>query len=95
MDIKRARQLAQSKTTSPKTLTELAKYGDYQIRRSIVNNPNTPTETLFDLGAEFPEDLLNNAMFSLLLLENPNLIEDLPLATKKSLLKKYYESRTS
>lgn len=50
-------------------------------------NPNTPTEILLKLGAEFPEQLLSNLVFSLLLLENPNLVEQMPLTTLLSILK--------
>ena len=87
MDIEQARQLAQDETTLPEILAQLARNKDYQVRKAVASNPNTPTKTLLNLGADFPEELLNNFVFSLLLLENPNLIEDLPFATKKSLLK--------
>ncbi|VEP11871.1 hypothetical protein H1P_1230017 [Hyella patelloides LEGE 07179] len=87
MDIEQARQLAKDETTAPEILRELAINKDYQTRKSVAENPNTPTKILLNLGAEFPEELLDNPIFNLLSLENLNLIEELPFATKKSLLK--------
>lgn len=47
----------------------------------LATNPNTPTEVLLNLGAEFPEQLLDNPVFFLLLLENLNLVEQMPVTT--------------
>lgn len=87
MDIERARQLAKDETTAPEILQELATSEDYLTRQSVAANPNTPTEILLKLGVEFPEELLNNPIFDLLLLENPNLIKDIPIETLRSLIK--------
>ena len=60
MDIEQTRQLAKDETTSPKILAQLATNEDYETRQSVAANPNTPTDILLNLGAEFPEELLDN-----------------------------------
>ena len=87
MDIEQARQLAKGETTAPEVLAQLATNEDRETRRSVAENPNTPTGILLKLGAEFPEELLNNPIFDLLLLEKPNLIEDIPIKTLRNLIK--------
>lgn len=56
------------------------------IGQAITANPNTPLETLLELGEDFPQEMLDNPMFDLLLLENPNLVEEIPINTIRSLL---------
>lgn len=73
--------------TTPEILLSLSSNKDYETRKAIASNPNTPTEILFQLGVEFPHELLENPVFSLLLLENPNLFQELPEDTQASLLK--------
>ena len=53
----------------------------YAPALNLATNPNTPTEVLLNLGAEFPEQLLDNPVFFLLLLENLNLVEQMPVTT--------------
>ncbi|VEP17727.1 hypothetical protein H1P_6390003 [Hyella patelloides LEGE 07179] len=71
MDIRQARQLAQDENTTPEKLEKLARNKDYQTRKYVAGNPNTPVIVLEKLGAEFPEEITNNPIFYLLLLENP------------------------
>ena len=59
----------------------------YAPALNLATNPNTPTEVLLNLGAEFPEQLLDNPVFFLLLLENLNLVEQMPVTTLQSILK--------
>ena len=87
MNVEISRQLAEDENTAPEVLANLAKSDDYRSRLHVAQNPNTPTITLFNLGSEFPKELLDNPIFDLLFLENPNLIEELSVATKHSLLK--------
>lgn len=54
---------------------------DSEIRSCVAANPNTPIDVLWRLGAEFPQNLLDNPVFLLLLLETPNLIEIVPEET--------------
>ena len=72
MDIQQARQLAQDETTTPELLIELARSEDYQTRKYVAINSNTPITTLEKLGAEFPEEITDNPILNLLLLEKPD-----------------------
>lgn len=56
-----------------------------EIRSCVAANPNTPIEVLWKLGVEFPQQLLENPVLSLLLLESPNLIEEIPQQTLRRL----------
>lgn len=79
--------IAENAATPAEILKDLALLDNIQIRIAVVSNPNTPCDTLFQLGAEFPQELLNNPVFPLLVLENPNLGAKMPTATLVSLLK--------
>lgn len=70
--------VASNVNTEPELLRELAASKDDATRQNVVSNPNTPTDVLWKLGEEFPLKLWENPVFSLLLLENPNLIEEIP-----------------
>ena len=85
--IELARIVASNVNTTPKLLKKLARSEDKQTRQNVASNPNTPTSIVLSLGAEFPHELLNNPVFSLLLLENPNLVEEMPAPTLATLLK--------
>ena len=87
MDIEETRKQAQDENTAPEILVNLAENKDYLTRQYIAENPNTPTEILLKLGTEFPREVLDNPIFDLLLLENPNLISDIPIKTLRSLIK--------
>ena len=84
MNIEQIRQSA-DENTSPEILTQLAKSKDHQTRKYVAKNPNTPVEILFELGCEFPGEFLNNPIFLLLILEDPNFITKIPLKTLRSL----------
>lgn len=53
--------------------------GDGDICRAIAKNPNTPPDILKELFSEhhYPFEVLNNPILDLLLLENPNFINEL------------------
>ena len=87
INVELARIVAQNANASPGLLRIFSSSSDNIIRKNVAGNPNTPTEILLELGAEFPRELLNNPVFSLLLLENPNFVADIPLVTLISLLK--------
>lgn len=82
-------QEAVSIKTSSERLQKLATLyaQDQEILKAIATNPNTPPKLLLKLGAKFPQVLLDNPMFDLLLLENPNLISEINIAILKKLLK--------
>ncbi|MGB6296264.1 MAG: hypothetical protein WBF90_08765 [Rivularia sp. (in: cyanobacteria)] len=86
INIELARIVAQNANTAPHLLRFLSSSSDNIIRKNVAGNPNTPTEILLQLGAEFPRQLLDNPVFSLLLLENPNFVADMPLVTLQNLL---------
>jgi hypothetical protein len=81
-----ARLVATNPTTSPELLQELSDSQDTITRRNVTANPNTPTQVLLKLGAEFPGELIANPIFSLLFLETPNLISQIPSTTLQNLL---------
>ncbi|WP_373479225.1 hypothetical protein [Geminocystis sp.] len=87
-DLKLARVVAKNIIAPPDLLAELAHSQDQSTRKAVVSNPNTPKETLLELGSQFPEELLDNPIFDLLLLENPNLLADMPTSTLKSMVKR-------
>jgi hypothetical protein len=87
INVKLGRIVAANISATPELLEELSYSDDGEIRKAVTSNPNTPTDILLQMGAEFPEELLENPIFSLLLLENPNLLEEMPEETQVSLLK--------
>ncbi|BAZ11133.1 hypothetical protein NIES4071_29590 [Calothrix sp. NIES-4071] len=82
-----ARLVCTNPNAEPGLLRELANRSDYKILSAVANNPNTPTDVLWKVGVEFPEEVLSNPVFPLLLLENPNLVEEIPDNTLESFLK--------
>lgn len=71
MNVEEARQQAQDENTEPEILAELANSEDIETRKCVASNPNTPTEALLKLGTEFPDEIIANPIFALLVLENP------------------------
>ncbi|MGG6270803.1 hypothetical protein ACQ4M3_40300 [Leptolyngbya sp. AN03gr2] len=63
--------LAQAETTPPEVLAKLAIDNHAKIRRAVALNPSTPIESLLKLGEEFPNEIIENPVFFLLLLEDP------------------------
>ncbi|MBW4598590.1 MAG: hypothetical protein KME29_03005 [Calothrix sp. FI2-JRJ7] len=78
---------AQDINADPELLRALSFSAYKATREAVAANPNTPTDVLLKLGAEFPGQLIENPVFSLLLLENPALLEEIPLPTLQSVLK--------
>ena len=78
--------VANNPNAAPELLTELADREEDFIRKNVAANPNTPMEVLWKLGEEFPEEVLDNAVLPLLLLENPNLLDEIPRKTMTSFL---------
>jgi hypothetical protein len=63
--------LATSDHTSGDVLEQLAVDAEAKVRLSVASNPNTPKEVLLNLGCEFPDTVVANPIFGILLLENP------------------------
>lgn len=82
-----ARLVARNPGATPELLRELAGRRDPHTRKNVAANPNTPTEVLLKLGEEFPQEVLNNPVFSLLFLENPNILNEMPVTALRNLLK--------
>jgi hypothetical protein len=79
-------QAATNPQSDPQLLRKIAKESDWELRRMIAGNPNTPTDTLWQLGLDFPEAILNNPVFKLLQLEQLQLAAEIPHDTLTSLL---------
>ncbi len=87
INLELTRIVAKNANAAPDLLRDLISSPDNIVRKNVAGNPNTPTVTLWELGTEFPQQLLKNPVFSLLLLENPNFVADIPLITLQGLLK--------
>lgn len=66
-----------SSDTSSKILRELAYSDDKQTRCQVAQHPNTPPDVLKRLFGHYPVEVLTNPIMELLLLENPNFLEEL------------------
>ncbi len=86
-NLTQAQLIAADPSTQPEILQELALFTDQKTRQAVASNPNTPPDVLLKLGAEFPSEFLSNPVFPLLLLENPNLVAEIPLPTLRSILR--------
>jgi hypothetical protein len=87
-DPKLTRLVAANPSAPAELLLELSHSDDKAVRKACTSNANTPVEALLKLGAQFPEQLLENPVFDLLLLAHPGLFEELPTSTLNSLLKR-------
>ena len=82
------RLVAKNPSAPAELLQKLANDSDIEVRKAITSNPNTPRELLLQFGKAFPDELLNNPIFDLLLLENNYLQRTIPESSYKELLKK-------
>jgi hypothetical protein len=65
-----ARIVTRNANAAPELLRKLATSKDYLTRQNVAANPNTSAELLLSLCYQFPKEVLNNPVFSLLLIEN-------------------------
>ncbi len=79
--------IASNSKTPQDVIEKLAKSDNNEIRKVVATNANTPPDLLLDLGKDFPEELLANPVFNLMLLANPNLLKEIPEKTLISILK--------
>ena len=77
-DLKLAKVVAANPAAPASLLENLSHTADKAIRKALVANPATPPQLLMDLGSQFPEQLLENPVFDLLLVENPGLLDQWP-----------------
>ena len=87
-DSRLARLVAANPNASPDLLLELSHSDDKAVRKACTSNANTPVEALLKLGSHFPEQLIENPVFGVLLLEYPGLFKELTTSTLNSLLKR-------
>ncbi|PUE48946.1 hypothetical protein B9Z47_05375 [Limnohabitans sp. 2KL-1] len=81
------RLLAKHPRASTYLLEKLSHSIDKTTRQNVAANPNTPPEHLVRLGQQFPEEFLSNPALDLLLMVNPDLMEQVPEALLVRLLK--------
>jgi hypothetical protein len=81
-------QLANNPETAPEILRELSQSDDRAIRQAVAGNANVPIEILWQLVGEFPHEFVANPLFTLIELENPNWIMDIPGNQLVALLQK-------
>jgi hypothetical protein len=81
-----AAQTASNPHTDPQLLRQIATEADWEQRRLVATNPNTPLDVLWELGIDFPEAILDNTIFALLQLEHLHLAAEIPHSTLTSLL---------
>lgn len=79
-------QIAIDPTSDPQSLRKIATDKDWELRRLVASNPNTPIDVLWQLGLDFPEAILINPIFQLLQLEQIQLAAEVPYATLTCLL---------
>lgn len=79
--------VAQNPATPPQLLAKLDSNPNKNIRKSLAQNPNTPIKLLWQLEIDFPQYLASNPALSILLLENPDLVEEIPIETLINILK--------
>jgi hypothetical protein len=88
MTLESQRLLAANPETAPEILRELGRSDDRAIRQAVAGNPNVPIEVLWELVGEFPHEVIANPLSTLIELENPNWIMDIPGDQLVALLQK-------
>jgi hypothetical protein len=76
---KQPRQLAADPTTNPKILAKLSARPDSDILELVASNPNTPINILWSLIGEYSHQVVENPIFSLIILEDPDWIMGIPI----------------
>lgn len=66
------KEIASNPSSPPSLLTELSYHYDLEIRSLVASNPNTPQDILMQLGYEFPDEIIENPVFNLLTIEEPD-----------------------
>ncbi len=83
-----ARLVVRNESAMPDLLEQLSYHNDTIVRKWVCAHANTPPEALARLGGQFPQQLLDNPALDFMILENPNLLRELPQAAKTSMLKR-------
>lgn len=64
-------ELAKDPSTDPDILRDIFKKSGREIGKSIMKNPNVPLDLIHDYGYQYPKQITNNPILSLLEIENP------------------------
>jgi hypothetical protein len=75
---RRDREIAANPETDPAILLKLSGSRDRLTRKEVAGNPNTPVDVLWHLIRQYPYQVLENPLFLLIVLENPNWIMEIP-----------------
>ena len=81
------RVIASHRNASAELLSRLSHSSDRAIRARVTSHPATPSADFVRLGQQFPTEFLASPQLDLLLLENPALLQTLPVSTLVRLLK--------
>jgi hypothetical protein len=84
-NIESDRCLARDVNTAPEILRELATSRDRSILASLASHPNLPIDLLWELGAQFPDKLMQNPKFEKLVWENSVFLKQMPYKTAANL----------
>ena len=87
-DLEHALAVAQNPGAPPDVLQQFVEVfnQDPELIKRVISNPNTPAEALVRYGWSQPEALLQNPIFSMLMLEDPLIIESIPMPTLEKIL---------
>jgi hypothetical protein len=84
MPFRNNRSKAMDPVTAAKTLKKLSRSLDGTTAKLVASNPNTPIDVLWELVVFYPYEVINNPLFPLIALGNPNWILEI---SENSLLK--------
>jgi hypothetical protein len=74
---KKDRQFSRDPTSDHQTLLKLHRSSDRLTRQNVAGNPNTPIEAIWRLAKEFPYQVIENPVFPLITLGNPQWIMEI------------------
>jgi hypothetical protein len=74
---KKDRQFSRDPTSDRQTLLKLHRSSDRITRQNVAGNPNTPIEAIWKLAKEFPYQVIENPVFPLITLGNPQWIMEI------------------
>ncbi len=83
-----ARLVARNSSSPPALLEKLGSHSDPGVRKWVARNANTSAQVAVRLGAQFPQQILENPAFDLYLLEHPDLLEKIGIGALRSILRR-------
>ena len=79
--------IASHEETPAATLARLSLSANRAVVRAVMLNPGTPKRILLAKASKYPREFLQNPVFVLLLIEEPDLLLRLPVTAVKSMLR--------